>query len=203
MCFISLYFVYLFFPCHHYHHTTITFNTTHKWYTCIICIIKWIIVVAWWVDLKMNALLDISEVPFSFLRLPRFKLRAPKVYRPSAMVVFGFLFLSYFLVLSGIIYDIIVEPPSIGSTTDENGNVRPQAFLQYRVNGQFIIEGLSAGAMFAIGGIGFILLDFSNGKDIMPKLRYLLIIAGFLCILLAYNLCIVFLRMKIPGYMQS
>jgi hypothetical protein len=151
----------------------------------------------------MNAVLDIAEVPFGFLRLPRFRLRAPKLRRPSSMVVFGALFVSYFLVLSGIIYDIIVEPPSIGSTTDENGAVRPLAFLQYRVNGQFIIEGLSAGSMFAIGGIGFILLDFSNGKDILPKIRYLLIISGFICILLAYNLCIVFLKMKIPGYMQS
>lgn len=151
----------------------------------------------------MNPLLSVVELPFNFLRLPRFRLRAPKVSAPSAMVVFSLLFLSYFLVFSGIIYDIIVEPPSIGSTTDENGAVRPLAFLQYRVNGQFIIEGLSAGAMFAIGGIGFILLDFSTGKDIMPKVRYLLILAGFLCILIGYNLCIVFLKMKIPGYMQS
>jgi hypothetical protein len=27
--------------------------------------------------------------------------------------------------ISGIIYDVIVEPPSIGSTTDENGNSKP------------------------------------------------------------------------------
>lgn len=151
----------------------------------------------------MNVLVDATAVPFQYLRLPRYRLKTPKLHRPSGMVVFSFLFLSYFLVLSGIIYDVIVEPPSIGSTQDEHGNVRPLAFLQYRVNGQFIIEGLSAGAMFAIGGIGFILLDWSNGKDIMPKIRYLLILSGFLCILLAYNLCIVFLKMKIPGYMQS
>ena len=25
----------------------------------------------------------------------------------------------------GVIYDVIVEPPSIGSTTDERGNQRP------------------------------------------------------------------------------
>lgn len=27
--------------------------------------------------------------------------------------------------ISGIIYDVIVEPPSIGSTTDEHGNSKP------------------------------------------------------------------------------
>ena len=30
-----------------------------------------------------------------------------------------------FVVFSGIIYDVIVEPPSIGSTTDEKGNSKP------------------------------------------------------------------------------
>jgi len=32
---------------------------------------------------------------------------------------------SQFDLLSGIIYDVIVEPPSIGSTTDERGHSRP------------------------------------------------------------------------------
>lgn len=26
---------------------------------------------------------------------------------------------------TGLIYDVIVEPPSVGSTTDENGHTRP------------------------------------------------------------------------------
>jgi hypothetical protein len=30
-----------------------------------------------------------------------------------------------FASFSGIIYDVIVEPPSIGSTTDEKGHSRP------------------------------------------------------------------------------
>lgn len=29
------------------------------------------------------------------------------------------------LLFSGIIYDVIVEPPSVGSTTDEHGHSRP------------------------------------------------------------------------------
>ena len=68
---------------------------------------------------------------------------------PSAMFVFALILFSYFLVTGGkaiifysmmfverysiidylpnegIIYDVIVEPPSIGSTTDERGNSRP------------------------------------------------------------------------------
>ena len=30
----------------------------------------------------------------------------------------------------GIIYDVIVEPPSIGSTTDEKGHSRPVIFYE-------------------------------------------------------------------------
>lgn len=33
---------------------------------------------------------------------------------------------------SGIIYDVIVEPPSVGQTLDERGNAKPVAFLAYR-----------------------------------------------------------------------
>ena len=36
--------------------------------------------------------------------------------RPAAaMTVFFLLFVTYFLVVSGIVYDIIIEPPSMGT----------------------------------------------------------------------------------------
>eukprot|EP01092_Planopodium_desertum_P005548 TRINITY_DN23282_c0_g1_i1.p1 TRINITY_DN23282_c0_g1~~TRINITY_DN23282_c0_g1_i1.p1 ORF type:complete len:156 (+),score=3.51 TRINITY_DN23282_c0_g1_i1:33-470(+) len=139
--------------------------------------------------------------PFHFLRLPNLNLRLPSLQKPSPMLVFSFVFLSYFLVLSGIIYDIIVEPPSIGSS-NENGAVRPVAFLRYRVNGQYIIEGLASGFMFAVGALGFILLDRSNNKGLLPNTRTIQIVAGLVCIILAYNLCVLFLRIKIPGYLH-
>jgi len=141
--------------------------------------------------------MEIFELPFNFLRIPNFKLRIPHISPPSAMTVFAVVFLSYFLVLSGIIYDIIVEPPSIGVE-----NQKPVAFLLYRINGQFIIEGLAAGLLFSVGGLGFIILDRSNKKHTTERNRYLLILSGVICILVAYNLCIVFIRMKIPGYLH-
>jgi hypothetical protein len=69
--------------------------------------------------------------------------------------------------------------------------------------GQYIIEGLSAGAMFVIGATGFILLDKSNGKSTSTRNRYLMLLAGVLCILVSYAVSIVFLRKKIPGYLSS
>ena len=50
------------------------------------------------------------------------------------MVMFGIVLLSYFLVTGGLIYDVIVEPPSVGSTTDEYGNSKPEAFMQVCVS---------------------------------------------------------------------
>jgi hypothetical protein len=117
------------------------------------------------------------------------------------MTIFALMFLSYFLVISGIIYDVIVEPPSMGTTRDEvTGAIKPVAFLKYRVNGQFIIEGLSAGLFFAMGAIGMIILDKSNTKGMSENGRYFLIATGVVLVALAYAVSIVFLRMKIPGY---
>jgi hypothetical protein len=146
----------------------------------------------------MDALL---ELPFQFIRPPVMRLKLPQIPSVGPMTVFALMFFSYFLVISGIIYDVIVEPPSMGTTRDEvTGAIKPVAFLKYRVNGQFIIEGLSAGLFFAMGAIGIIILDKSNAKGMSENARYLLIVVGALLVGLAYVVSIVFLRMKIPGY---
>lgn len=73
------------------------------------------------------------NIPFHVLEVPNLKIKRPSWFHtPSPFVVFCFALLSYFLICGGIIYDIIVEPPSIGSTTDEHGNSRPVAFMPYR-----------------------------------------------------------------------
>eukprot|EP01133_Synstelium_polycarpum_P011194 gene11194-13049_t len=127
--------------------------------------------------------------------VPKTKLRVPQVSYPHPMVVFTFIFFTFFLVCSGIIYDLIVEPPSIGYATDEKGNQRPQVFQMYRINGQYIIEGLSAGSIFAMGALGFIILDINKKKN-----NNYLFITALVLIVATYNIAIVFLRMKIPGY---
>ncbi|XP_039398232.1 oligosaccharyltransferase complex subunit OSTC isoform X2 [Mauremys reevesii] len=103
----------------------------------------------------------------------------------------------------GIIYDVIVEPPSVGSMTDEHGHQRPVAFLAYRVNGQYIMEGLASSFLFTMGGLGFIILDRSNAPNI-PKLnRFLLLFIGFVSVLLSFFMARVFMRMKLPGYLMG
>ena len=149
----------------------------------------------------MELLFDVGCLPFQVIRCPQLKLKLPRVHQPSPMTVFAFTFLSYFLVLSGVIYDIIIEPPSVGST-QEGGSIKPVAFLENRINGQFIIEGLSAGVLFALGGLGFILLDRANQKFTSETNKFILLLSGVVLVILAYNLTIVFLRMKLPGYLN-
>ena len=142
-------------------------------------------------------------LPFSFLRPPRTRLRLPSnLALPSPMTVFALILLTYFAVVSGLVYDVIVEPPGIGSVQDPaTGAVRPVVFLPGRVNGQYIIEGLSSGIMFVIGGIGIILLDLAVDRNRPRSLRVSFGGSGVAAIVIAYAMAMLFLRIKIPGYL--
>merc|ERR1712149_63639 len=148
---------------------------------------------------KMESL---YAIPFAVLEVPNLKIKKPTwVKKPSEMVVFAGIMISYFLVTGGIIYDVIVEPPSIGSTTDERGNSKPVAFMPYRVNGQYIMEGLASSFMFSLGSLGFILLDQTNNTGTRKLNRMMLYGIGFALILVSFFTCRVFMRMKLPGYL--
>jgi len=141
---------------------------------------------------------------FSVLQVPDLKLKKPSwIQQPTANQTLFFILVSYFLVTGGVIYDVIVEPPSMGSTTDEHGHSRPVAFMQYRINGQYIVEGLSSSFMFLLGGLGFIVLDQTHTVG-MPKLnRMMLQLIGFMFLLVSFSCCWIFMKMKLPGYLQG
>jgi len=70
--------------------------------------------------------------------------------------------------------------------------------MPYRVNGQYIMEGLASSFLFNIGGLGFVILDLTNNKS-TPKLnRTLLTGVGFASIIVSYFTCWTFMRMKLP-----
>uniref|UniRef100_A0A4X2L1C6 Oligosaccharyltransferase complex subunit n=1 Tax=Vombatus ursinus TaxID=29139 RepID=A0A4X2L1C6_VOMUR len=72
-------------------------------------------------------------MPFVVLTFPNLKLKKPPwAHMPLAMTVYIQVVESYFLITGGIIYDVIVESPSVGSMTDKHGHQRPVAFLAYR-----------------------------------------------------------------------
>jgi len=112
---------------------------------------------------------------FSVLTVPDLKIKQPTwLHTPSAWTIFAFILTTYFLVTGGIIYDVIVEPPSVGSTTDEHGHTRPVAFMPYRVNGQYIMEGLASSFMFSLGGAGMMVLDQTHNPS-TPKINRMML----------------------------
>lgn len=142
-------------------------------------------------------------LPFSFLRPPRLRLKIPSFTLPSPMTVYALILLTYFLVISGFVYDVIVEPPGIGSTQDPiTGTVRPVVFMSGRVNGQYIIEGLSSGFMFVLGGIGIVMLDLALDKNRAKSVKDSYAIAGVSSVVIAYVMSMLFIRIKIPGYLH-
>ncbi|MCD7465093.1 hypothetical protein HAX54_000546 [Datura stramonium] len=91
-------------------------------------------------------------LPFSFLRPPKLRLKNPTVTLPSAMTA-SLILLTYFMVVSGIVYDVIVEPPGIGSTQDRfTGAVKPVVFLP----GLLMNREKSVAVSFATAGIVFV-----------------------------------------------
>lgn len=100
------------------------------------------------------------NVPFLLLEVPNLKIKQPGwLHMPSSMTVFSVVMFSYFLVTGGeclvsdsyngilngfnfvfflgIIYDVIVEPPSVGSTTDEHGHSRPVSAVAWFYCGSY------------------------------------------------------------------
>ena len=141
--------------------------------------------------------------PFKVVRAPELKLTIPKIlFNIPPMLIFAAVFLSYFIVMSGVIYDIITETPSIGGYRDPyTGVIKPQAILPGRINGQYIIEGLTTGFLFCVGALGFILLDQATKRS-NKDYNLLMILAGTTLILIAYNVCIVFIRKKVGNYLR-
>jgi hypothetical protein len=143
--------------------------------------------------------------PFQILRAPDLNLRLPRAdpREINKWQVFAVLLLTYFLVTCGAIYDVIMEPQGIGDRIDAlTGLRKPEVFSQSGVNTQYIIEGLSAGFMFCLGGSGFIFLDLAQDNNMASNFRMLYLVAGTVMIMGAYNICVLFLRIKLPNYLR-
>ncbi|KAF3452714.1 hypothetical protein FNV43_RR03147 [Rhamnella rubrinervis] len=156
------------------------------------------------VSSSMDPIFQILRViPFSLLRPPRLRLKLPTFTLPSPMTVYALVLLTYFMVVSGIVYDVIVEPPGIGSTQDRaTGAVRPVVFMSGRVNGQYIIEGLSSGFMFVLGGVGIVLMDLALDRNRAKSLKVSYASAGISSVVIAYVMSMLFIRIKIPAYLS-
>mmetsp|Transcript_16813 Transcript_16813/g.26175 ORF Transcript_16813/g.26175 Transcript_16813/m.26175 type:complete len:135 (-) Transcript_16813:74-478(-) len=73
----------------------------------------------------------------------------------------GLVALVFWLLGSGLVYDIIHRPPSVGQSLGKDGKYKPTAVLPYKINAQYLIEGLVGGGLFLFGGIFSLLLLLS------------------------------------------
>lgn len=123
---------------------------------------------------------------------------------PRPMTVFALVLVSFFVVTSGIAYDIINEPPSVGALPDPvTGKLKPVTFVPHRVNAQYIIEGLTGGLMYCLGAVGIILLDKSHDRQLEHKRRLMLLGLGGSFAVIGYLTALSFLRIKMPGYLRG
>ena len=169
-----------------------------------------------------NLIENLYSLPFKILIPPQLRIIKPKWLRlPSSRIVFIIFMFSYFLICAGIVYDIIVEPPAMGSATDSRGAVRPVAFMQHRINGQYIVEGLAASLFFVLGSIGFIIMEQSDPNEVYDKEKpvpraqnssyfssssssksseqnVFLVTIAFMLIMISFAICWLFMITKLP-----
>lgn len=138
-------------------------------------------------------------LPFELLECPRVALRLPRVPAPGPMLLYAAVLATFYFVFSGIVYDLINEPPSIGQTQDHLGRRRAEVIMPHRINGQYVVEGLSAGFLFVLGGLGVVVLDrfaarppssWSSGG----------IAAGTGMLFTSFLVLLMFIKVKMPGY---
>nr|VZI35661.1 unnamed protein product [Spirometra erinaceieuropaei] len=103
-------------------------------------------------------------------------------------------------VTGGVVFDVINGPPSVGTETDAKGNQRPVAFMQWRINSQYIMEGLLCSFMFTLGSIGFIILDRVNEAKMTKITRVILMAVGVTCMLTSLIATRSFMKIKLPSY---
>ncbi|CAD5210034.1 unnamed protein product [Bursaphelenchus xylophilus] len=144
----------------------------------------------------------LSSTVFAAIDPPKLNISAPRWAKlPSANQTLFVSIVVYFLVTAGIVYDIINEPPSIGTTVDERGIQRPQAIMPYRINGQYIMEGLVASFMFSLTAIGFIVLDKANSSQMGKKNRLIMLGVGIGLVAVGYSVTRLFMKIKMPSYL--
>lgn len=137
---------------------------------------------------------SLYRAPFLVLECPNLKPRKqPWVHMPSAMMVYAVVVVSSFLIAGEIIYDVLVEPPGVGSMTGAwASDTSSFPCLQSKST---LYDGRTRVQLPAyMGGLGFII----------PKLnRFLLVFIGFICVLLTFFMAGVLMRMKLLGWLSD
>lgn len=135
-----------------------------------------------------------SSNPREFLRRIR-----PSDEIMTISAIMGF----YFVMTSGLIHVITMKPPSMGTGVHKSGETFPVSFKKDDTRNQYIFEGFAGGAMYMLGALGIILVSKAFKVDVSSRSRQILVASGALIFAVAYNVCLAFMRIKIPNYMAA
>eukprot|EP00039_Didymoeca_costata_P002108 m.57557 g.57557 ORF g.57557 m.57557 type:complete len:124 (-) comp11116_c0_seq1:1610-1981(-) len=108
----------------------------------------------------------------------------------------------FFMVASGVIYDVVNRTPTYGIKVDSQGKKLTETFLEGKVHGQYIMEGLVASSFFVIGCLGFIMFDMANTRAATQNIsrRKFLIAVGLGLVWVSLLGTRTFFSSKIPTY---
>ncbi|KAA8496726.1 Oligosaccharyltransferase complex subunit ostc [Porphyridium purpureum] len=145
------------------------------------------------------------------LRAPKIRLRGPSSeegtawWRPSSLTVLLLLLLSFYIVQSGTIYNILEKPPSVTMEMDPaTGLQRPQAVMK-RYGAQTITEGMTGGLFYMLGTLGVILIDqapsLGSKMGFSRNMQLVAIGTGAVLFLGCYKMINVFVSIKLPNYL--
>ena len=70
--------------------------------------------------------------------------------------------------------------------------------MQWRLNSQYILEGLLCSFMFTLGAVGFIILDIVNESKMAKSIRAVMLFAGVVCVITSLLSVRAFMKIKMP-----
>jgi hypothetical protein len=123
------------------------------------------------------------------LRKPKIRLTKPRLKLPKApSKTFWYaiiLFIVYFC-LAGGIYNIVVQPITVGSDATGNPVFIFSSSLGGGIDEQFLMEGLIGSLLMFFGFVGFITLYEGTKHLYTPNYAYTLIIIGAVMIMIGF-----------------
>ena len=70
--------------------------------------------------------------------------------------------------------------------------------MQWRLNSQYILEGLLCSFMFTLGAVGFIILDIVNESKMTKLTRTIMLSSGVMCVITSFVSVRAFMKIKMP-----
>merc|ERR1711937_233660 len=120
---------------------------------------------------------------------------------PSKNLSFFIFLVCYFFCVSGIFYDLVNQPKSMGEKVNRKTGVKEQlVFVKGRLNGQYIFEGLAAGTVIMIGSLSAIFLHRNFGGNFKERQTVILVTLSALGVLISACLLQTFLSLKLKQY---